>query len=170
MDTQQIATAQAATPALGNGTVQFLTFTIDQAEYGVDIMTVREVKGWTETTRLPNRPDYIRGVLNLRGVILPIFDLRSRFGAGNTVATEKHVIVILAVGERIAGVLVDAVSDILTVGRDEIKPPPHDNVDVNEQFIRGLIPVEDRMVVLLDMKNLLNIDMEAITETQEQTH
>jgi purine-binding chemotaxis protein CheW len=109
-------------------TQQFLTFTIDEAEYGVDIMSVREVKGWSDTTRLPNRPEHIRGVLNLRGVIIPIFDLRARFSQGLTQATEKHVVVILAIGSRIAGVLVDAVSDILTVGVDEIKPAPSGEV------------------------------------------
>lgn len=169
MDLQQTSSA-AVKPGMEGGTVQFLTFTIDQAEYGVDIMTVREVKGWTETTRLPNRPDYIRGVLNLRGVIIPIFDLRARFGAGLTKASEKHVIVILAVGERIAGVLVDAVSDILTVARDEVKPPPQDNVGINEQFIRGLIPVEGRMVVLLDMEKLLTVDIQSLPDSLEQTH
>ncbi len=165
MDTQQIAEAQAAKPVLEGGTVQFLTFTIDAAEYGVDIMAVREVKGWTETTRLPNRPEYIRGVLNLRGAIIPIFDLRARFGEGITKATEKHVVVILAVGPRIAGVLVDAVSDILTVKHDEVKPPPQDSSSGREQFINGLIPVEERMVVLLDMEKLLNSDIEALSET-----
>lgn len=171
METEQITNAQADIAATGSGTAQFLTFTIDKAEYGVDIMTVREVKGWTETTRLPNRPEYIRGVLNLRGVIIPIFDLRARFGAGITQATDKHVVVILAVGARIAGVLVDAVSDILTVGRGDVKPPPSDNVDMADQFIRGLIPVEDRMVVLLDIEKLLSVDLDDVsTEPQNTTH
>src|ERR1700742_198571 len=78
---------------------QFLTFTIEDEEFGVDIMTVREIKGWTETTRLPNAPEFMRGVMNLRGLIIPIFDLRMRFHRGRTEATAKHVVIILAVKE-----------------------------------------------------------------------
>src|SRR3954471_20136663 len=92
-------------------TRQFLTFTVMNEVFGVDIMTVREIKGWTETTRLPNAPEFMRGVMNLRGLIIPIFDLRTQFHRGLTDATAKHVVIILAVGERNIGVLVDTVSD-----------------------------------------------------------
>jgi purine-binding chemotaxis protein CheW len=136
--------------------VQFLTFTLGQEEYGVDIMLIREVKGWSETTRLPNTPDFMRGVLNLRGVIIPIFDLRTRFGGGKTEATDKHVVVILAVEDRIIGLLVDAVSDILTVYENEIKPAPASETGIKEKFVNGLIAVEERMVVLLDVSNLVD--------------
>ncbi len=141
-------------------TQQFLTFKIGEAEYGVDIMSVREVKGWTATTRLPNRPEYVLGVLNLRGLIVPIFDLRCRFGQGLTEASEKHVMIIIAVDNRIAGALVDAVSDILTVTSDEVKPPPSGDLEIDDQFVHGLIAVEKRMVILLDMKKLLCADLE----------
>ena len=159
----EIAPTTTPTSDVGKlgSTQQFLTFTIGEAEYGVDIMSVREVKGWVPTTRLPNRPEYIRGVLNLRGLIVPIFDLRARFGQGLTDATEKHVMVILAVGSRIAGLLVDAVSDILTVGDAEIKPAPQGEVDAAAQFVSGLIAVEQRMVVLLDMEKLFNTEADA---------
>lgn len=144
---------------------QFLTFTIDKEEYGVDIMRIREVKGWSATTRLPNTPEFMRGVLNLRGIVIPIFDLRARFGGPLTQATEKNVIVIMAVGERIAGLLVDAVSDILTVQPNEIKSSPNDEINIHERFVNGLIAVEERMVVLLDMEKLLSADVEeAITK------
>ena len=145
-------------------TQQFLTFTVGDAEYGVDIISVREVKGWSEPTRLPNKPEYIRGVLNLRGVIVPIFDIRSRFSQGKTETKETHVIVILAVGSRIAGVLVDAVSDILTVNKTEIKDPPDQQNDEESRFVTGLIAIEDRMVVLLDMESLLSGDTESLSE------
>ena len=145
-------------------TQQFLTFTVRDAEYGVDIIAVREVKGWSEPTRLPNKPEYIRGVLNLRGVIVPIFDIRSRFSQGRTDTKETHVIVILAVGERIAGVLVDAVSDILTVNKTEIKDPPDQQNDEGSRFVTGLIAIEDRMVVLLDMESLLSSETESLSE------
>lgn len=145
-------------------TRQFLTFTVGKSEYGVDIISVREVKGWTEPTRLPNKPEYIRGVLNLRGLIVPIFDMRARFGQGNTKTTEKHVIVILAIGNRIAGVLVDTVSDILTANANDIKDPPDQQNEGEARFVSGLIAVEDRMVVLLDMQRLLSHDAEVLAE------
>tara|TARA_B100000029_G_scaffold470355_1_gene509126 strand:+ start:331 stop:858 length:528 start_codon:yes stop_codon:yes gene_type:complete len=139
--------------------LQFLTFTIDDEEYGVDIMKVREVKGWSETTRLPNTPQFMRGVLNLRGVVIPIFDLRARFGGQLTKATEKHVIVIMAVGNRIAGILVDTVSDILSTYQHEIKESPNHDIAVEDQFVNGLIAVNDRMVVLLNMEKLLDAEL-----------
>lgn len=135
---------------------QLLTFTVEQEEYGVDIMTVREIKGWTETTRLPNSPQYLRGVMNLRGLIIPIFDMRTRFSLGTTEATPKHVVIILAVGERNIGILVDTVSDILDVNTDDVKPAPTTDTRVDAAFISGLISLEDRMVILLDVDKLFD--------------
>ncbi|MDR3449173.1 MAG: chemotaxis protein CheW [Alphaproteobacteria bacterium] len=135
---------------------QFLTFTVGSEEYGVDIMTVREIKGWTETTRLPNAPEFMRGVMNLRGLIIPIFDLRTRLNQGATEATPKHVVIILAVGERNIGILVDAVSDILDVMSDAIKPAPTSDGKTEAAFIGGLISLESRMVVLLDVDHLFD--------------
>jgi purine-binding chemotaxis protein CheW len=142
--------------------MQFLTFTVGKEEFGVDIMMVREVKGWSETTRLPNSPEHLRGVLNLRGIIIPIFDLRARFGGGLTEANEKNVVVIIAVSNRTLGILVDTVSDILTVGSSEIKPSPETNTGQNEKFVSGLIAVEGRMVVLLDIEMLLASDADVL--------
>lgn len=136
---------------------QFLTFTVDDEEYGIDIMTVREIKGWTEATRLPNSPDFMRGVMNLRGLILPIFDLKSRFQLGTTAATEKHVVIIIAIGERNVGILVDTVSDILHVGGSHIQPVPESKTNVDQAFINGLISLDSRMVVLLNIDALFNL-------------
>ena len=133
---------------------QFLTFNVSGDEYGVDIMTVREIKGWTETTRLPNSPEFMRGVMNLRGLIIPIFDLRARFSKKLTEANAKHVVIILAVGERNIGILVDAVSDILTANDGDIKPTPELETPANTDFISGLISLENRMVVLLRVEHL----------------
>lgn len=141
----------------GNDTIQqFLTFTVEGEEYGVDIMTVREIKGWTETTRLPNAPECMRGVMNLRGLIIPIFDLRARFSRTLTDANASHVIIILAVGERNIGVLVDAVSDILTVTNSEVKAAPQIEGRVEKDYITGLISLEERMVVLLAVEHLFD--------------
>jgi purine-binding chemotaxis protein CheW len=138
---------------------QFLTFAVNGEEYGVDIMTVREIKGWTETTRLPNSPEFMRGVMNLRGLIIPIFDLRARFRKELTKANAKHVVIILAIGERNIGVLVDAVSDILTVSADDIRPTPEMELAANTDFIGGLISLEKRMVVLLAVERLFGADV-----------
>lgn len=142
---------------VGEGTSQqFLTFTVGNEEYGVDIMTVREIKGWQETTRLPNTAEYMRGVMNLRGLIIPIFDLRMRFHGTLTQATPKHVVIILAVGERNIGVLVDAVSDILDVNAGQIKPAPEGEEEGASDYINGLISLDDRMVVLLEINRLFD--------------
>lgn len=148
---------------------QFLTFTVGEEEFGVDIMTVREVKGWSETTRLPNTPEYMRGVLNLRGVILPIFDLRMRFHNIATETTDKHVIVVLAVGDRIIGVLVDTVSDILTVNQHEIKDAPSNETEVDDRFVNGLIAIENRMVVLLNIEKLFDTTLLNATDISNNT-
>lgn len=136
---------------------QFLTFTVMGEEYGVNIMTVREIKGWTETTRLPNSPECLRGVMNLRGIIVPIFDLRARFNRGITQANIKHVIIIMAIGDRNIGILVDSVSDILTVNAGEIKPAPEVEVRVDAHYIDGLISLENRMVVLLKVEHMFDL-------------
>ena len=149
-------------------TMQYLTFAMSGEEYGVDIMTVREIKGWTEATRLPNSPDYVRGVINLRGLIIPIFDLRARFLQVVTEATANHVVIILAVGERNIGLLVDAVSDILTVSAGDVKPAPEVGMSVTADFITGLISLESRMVVLLRVEKLFGASLERVAEQLEQ--
>lgn len=166
MSTAQAVLSNDIKPQSNDEMVQFLTFTLGEEEYGVHIMMVREVKGWSETTRLPNTPDYIRGVLNLRGVIIPIFDLRARFGLGLTDAHEKNVIIILSMGTRTVGILADTVSDILNVKQVDIQNAPDTSSDINHRFVSGLIAREARMVVVLDVERILSNDLELIqTET-----
>jgi purine-binding chemotaxis protein CheW len=138
---------------------QYLSFTVGEEVFGVDIMMVREIKGWTDVTRLPNSPEFLRGVMNLRGVILPIFDLRCRFGLGLTQAESKHVIIIIALETRSIGILVDAVSDILTVTPEEVKAAPamQGSTSIDEKYVSGLISVDQRMVILLDMESCSNL-------------
>lgn len=152
---------EAVKPVMSSGnTEQFLTFTIGEEEYGVDIMTVREIKGWTDTTRLPNTPEFMRGVMNLRGLIVPIFDLRARFTGALTEATPKHVTIVLAAGARTVSILADTVSDILTVGSEEIKPSPEMDTTIDQRYVTGLIAVDQRMVVILDIEKLLGQSLE----------
>lgn len=141
-------------PAAGENTQQFITFTLGTEEYGIDIMVVREIKGWTDTTMIPNAPAHVRGVINLRGVIVPIFDLRARFGAGLTVPTSMHVVIIVAAASRTVGLLVDTVSDIISVDPKAIRPIPEMGLPTEDQFLEGLVAMEDRMVTLVSLAGL----------------
>lgn len=135
---------------------QFISFRVDEEEFAIDIMAVREIKGWSETTTLPNQPEYLLGILNLRGTIVPIVDLRCRFGMGLTTATRSHVVIIAAVQDRIVGLLVDAVSDILTIAANAIRPIPDVERQEGAQYLTGIIAVEDNMVILLSLSALFD--------------
>jgi purine-binding chemotaxis protein CheW len=141
-------------PAAGENTQQFITFTLGAEEYGIDIMVVREIKGWTDTTMIPNAPAHVRGVINLRGVIVPIFDLRARFGVGLTLPTSMHVVIIVAAGSRTVGLLVDTVSDIISIDPKSIRPIPEMGLPTEDQFLEGLVAIENRMVTLVSLAGL----------------
>jgi purine-binding chemotaxis protein CheW len=140
--------------ATGETALQFITFTIGPEEYGIDIMVVREIKGWTETTTIPNAPAHVRGVINLRGVIVPIFDLRARFGMGMTVPTRMHVVIIVTNGQRTIGLLADTVSDIISVEPDAIRPVPEMGLAIDAGFLDGLAALDNRMVTLVSLDGL----------------
>lgn len=133
---------------------QFITFITGGQEFGANIMSIREIRGWTESTPLPHSPDYVRGVINLRGVVLPVVDLKARLGQGLTEANQKHVIIVVKSGERTIGLLVDAVSDILTVTSAEIQPTPDLARDATSGFVEGIAVLDNRMVTLLSMEKL----------------
>lgn len=146
---------------------QFLTFRIDKEEYGVELMSIREIKGWSSTTKLPNSPSFMKGVINLRGIVIPIFDLKNRFNMGETNPTEKNVVIIIAIGDRMIGVLVDAVSDILTVQQDQVKTAPQVESGIDQDFIDGLISTNDKMVVILNAEKIF--DEQTIEEAEKVT-
>ena len=131
--------------------LQLIAFSIGEQTYGVEITTVREIRAWNGATPLPNTREYVRGVINLRGTIVPIFDLRARFGDGQTSATKNHVVVVMSVGEKWVGILVDAVSDILTVSKDEIHRVPEGN-SVDTELLNGIVTHDSRMVGLIDLQ------------------
>lgn len=130
--------------------VQLIAFSIGDQTYGVEITTVREIRAWNGATPLPNTRDYVRGVINLRGTIVPIFDLRARFGDGQTSPTKTHVVVVMSVGEKWIGMLVDAVSDILTVDRGDIHAVPEGNTGDSE-LLSGIVTHDGKMVGLIDL-------------------
>ena len=138
----------------GSSYKQYVTFLVGDRAYGVDIVAVREIKQWSPTTALPNQPHYMRGVLNLRGTIVPVHDLRARFGDPLTDASETHVVVIVWIGEQTVGVLVDAVSDIITVATEEIRPVPTGDGELYQSAIGGRVTAESGMVALLDLDKL----------------
>jgi purine-binding chemotaxis protein CheW len=142
------------TETSGDRKRQFITFRTADQEFGADIMTIREIRGWTETTPLPHSPDYVRGLINLRGMVLPVVDLKSRLGQGTTQVTPKHVIIVVRCGERTMGLLVDAVSDILTASASDIQPTPELARDVKEELVEGIAVLDQRMVTILGMEKL----------------
>ncbi|MEL6978879.1 MAG: chemotaxis protein CheW [Pseudomonadota bacterium] len=135
-------------------TKQYVTFAVGERLYGVEIVRVREIKQWTPTTALPNQPHYTRGVLNLRGTIVPVQDLRARFGGPITEATENHVVVIASIGEQSVGILVDAVSDILTVSPEDVRAIPSGAREMDLESISGLVSSGDEMIALLELDRL----------------
>jgi purine-binding chemotaxis protein CheW len=137
------------------GSVQFVSFAIGDDQYGVDIMAVREIKGWSDITHLPKQPDYVRGVLNLRGVIVPIVDLRCRFGQGLTEATALHVVIIVQIANRQVGLLADRVLDIVSFEPSQMQPVPKVAKSASADFLSGLVTVDNVMVALIDLPNLL---------------
>jgi len=133
---------------------QYVTFLVGDKTFGIVIVMVREIKQWTPTTSLPNQKPHMRGVLNLRGTIVPVHDLRARFGGPLTEATENHVVVIASIGEQTIGILVDAVSDIVTVSSEDIRPLPKTGAQVSDNSISGLVSNGDEMVALLNLEGM----------------
>ena len=141
--------------ANAQNSLQLIAFSIGEQTYGVEITTVREIRAWNGATPLPNTREYVRGVINLRGTIVPIFDLRARFGDGPTSATKNHVVVVMSVGDKWVGILVDAVSDILTVSKDEIHHVPEGN-SVDTELLNGIVTHDSRMVGLIDLQAVIS--------------
>lgn len=147
---------------------QYLTFILAGEEYGVDILRVQEIKGWDNVTAIPNTPKYIRGVINLRGTIVPIIDLRDRFSLESIAYGSTTVVIVLKVmngdKSRIMGIVVDAVSEVYNIDNDEMKPPPDFGTMISIDYVQGLATVEEKMVIVLDIDHLLNSEVMAATE------
>jgi purine-binding chemotaxis protein CheW len=143
------------TSADAGALAQLISFAIGDDQYGVDIMAVREIKGWSQITHLPRQPDYMRGVLNLRGVMVPIIDLRCRFGQGLTEATPLHIVIVVQIGARHVGVLADRVLDIVSFDPSQIQPVPRVAATSRADFLSGLVTVESGMIALIDLSHLL---------------
>jgi purine-binding chemotaxis protein CheW len=141
---------------------ELISFRIGAQEFCVDIMAVREIRGWTSATPIPHSPNYVRGVINLRGAVLPIIDLAARLGFGVTEPSARSVIIVAHIGDRTVGLLVDAVSDILTVSDDLVQPTPDVTCDTVKAFVKGILAVDDRLISLISLDRVLpDLDAEA---------
>ena len=138
--------------------VELLSFRLGEEEYSVDIMSVREIRGWTRATPLPHAPAYVRGVINLRGTVLPVVDLSVRLGMAPVKGDARNVIIVVQMGAQTAGLLVDAGSDILNLPRSELQPPPDLAADSTHNYISALTIVEGRMIRVLDLASVLPED------------
>jgi len=160
---------------LGNGDSgkefkELLTFFLAGEEYGVDILRVQEIKGWDSVTNIPNTPEYIRGVINIRGSIVPIIDMRLRFNLEKKEYTATTVVIILSVvskgnDDRIMGVVVDAVSDVYNVPINDVKASPDFGTAVDTEFVTGLATIDEKMIIVLNIDHMLNEAELAVVDT-----
>lgn len=145
---------------INNDDTQYLTFMLAGEEYGVDILRVQEIKGWDLVTAIPNTPEYIKGVINLRGIIVPIVDLRERFKLESVTYGVTTVVIVLRVesdsGSRTMGIVVDAVSEVYSIADGVLKDAPDFGQTISTDFVQGLATVDEKMVIVLDIDHLLN--------------
>lgn len=145
------ATPAASAPAAD----EFLTFALGSEEYGVDILKVQEIRGYDAVTRLPDAPDYIKGVINLRGVIVPVVDMRLKFRLASADYGPTTVMIVLYVGGRVVGMVVDSVSDVIRLESAQIRAVPDIGGAIDKQFITGIGTLDERMLILLDIERLM---------------
>ncbi|KPQ22299.1 MULTISPECIES: chemotaxis protein CheW [unclassified Halomonas] len=143
---------------------EFLVFSLGDEEYAIDILKVQEIRGYENVTRIANAPDFIKGVTNLRGVIVPIVDLRIKFHLDNVEYGGQTVVIVVNVADRVVGIVVDGVSDVMTLTPDQIKPAPEFGVTLSSDFLSGLGSLEDRMLVIVDIDKLLTSEEMALVD------
>ena len=135
---------------------EFLAFTMGDDEYGLDILKVQEIRGYEAVTRIANAPEFIKGVINLRGIIIPVVDMRIKFNLGTPVYDQFTVVIILNIGGRIMGMVVDSVSDVTTLSPDQVKPAPEMGTAFNAEYMIGLGTIDERMLILVDIDKLMS--------------
>jgi purine-binding chemotaxis protein CheW len=155
MTASSMKTANASGALEAADTQQFLTFELGGEEYGVGILTVQEIRGWSSVTKVPHTPGWLLGVINLRGVVVPIIDLRLKFKFAKADYTDTTVVIILTVATRVVGVVVDGVSDVITLGAAQIKPAPSLGTGADTRHIIGFGTLDERMRILMDVEKLM---------------
>jgi purine-binding chemotaxis protein CheW len=135
---------------------EFLTFTLGNEEYGIDILRVQEIRGYDTVTAIANTPEFIKGVVNLRGIIVPIVDMRIKFRLGNVTYGPHTVVIILNIAGRVVGMVVDGVSDVITLAPEQVKPAPEFGATLDTRYLTGLGTVDARMIILVDIERLMS--------------
>lgn len=144
---------------------EFLAFTLGKEEYGIEILKVQEIRGYDIVTSLANTPEFIKGMINLRGIIVPILDMRIKFHLGSVEYNQFTVVIILNVASRVVGMVVDGVSDVLTLNADQVKPAPEFGSAIDTRYMMGLGMVDERMLILVDIEKLMTSrDMDLVDE------
>lgn len=152
---------QGTSSLANSANLEFVAFRVGSQEFCIDIMGVREIRGWAQATPLPHAPTYVRGVINLRGAVLPIVDLAMRFGLGLTEPTARSVIIVVQVQQQVIGLLVDAVSDILTVSEASMQPTPDIASELAKTFVKGVYAVDGRMISIVSLDCVLPVSTKA---------
>jgi purine-binding chemotaxis protein CheW len=139
----------------GAGAQEFLTFTLGDEEYGIDILRVQEIRGYDTVTKIANVPEFIKGVINLRGIIVPIVDMRIKFNLGKVTYDQFTVVIVLNIGSRVIGMVVDGVSDVISLVNEQIRTAPEFSTSIDTQHLIGLGTIDERMIILLDIQKLI---------------
>ncbi|QEM83792.1 chemotaxis protein CheW [Halomonas binhaiensis] len=149
---------------------EFLVFSLGDEEYAIDILKVQEIRGYENVTRIANAPNFIKGVTNLRGTIVPIVDLRIKFALERVAYDGQTVVIVTNVGQRVIGIVVDSVSDVMTLLPEQIKPAPEFGSTLSSDYLNGLGCLDDRMLVLVDIERLLTSEEIALVEHISESH
>ena len=155
--------------ALESNGQEYLVFTLGEEEYGIEILKVQEIRGYERITRIANAPEFIIGVTNLRGVIVPIVDLRVKFELHTAGINEDTVIIVLTLTDRVVGIVVDGVSDVISLTAEQIKPAPEFSATLSTEYLLGLGTLEERMLILMDIEKLLNSQEMALVEQASES-
>jgi purine-binding chemotaxis protein CheW len=156
MQTSSIGPSAAAGAGKEVAGQEFLAFTLGSEEYGIDILKVQEIRGYEAVTRIANAPDFVKGVINLRGIIIPVVDMRIKFRLGTPVYDQFTVVIILNIGGRIVGMVVDSVSDVTTLLPEQVRPAPDMGASFNSDYMIGLGTIDERMLILVDIDKLMS--------------
>ena len=159
---QQAASGSSA--ATGMSRLEVVTFKLGEEEYGIDIQKVQELRGYDAVTRIANAPEYIKGVVNLRGIIVPIIDMRIKFKLGEPTYDQFTVVIVLNIGGRVVGMVVDSVSDVITLTGEQIKPAPEMGSVLDADYLIGLGTLDERMLILVDIDRLMSSEEMGLVE------
>jgi purine-binding chemotaxis protein CheW len=159
-----MAAADNSKPEVTDAGKEFLAFTLGREEYGIDILKVQEIRGYEAVTRIASAPEFIKGVINLRGIIIPVVDMRIKFRLGEPTYDQFTVVIILNIKGRVVGMVVDSVSDVTTLTPDQIKPAPDMGSSFDSQYMIGLGTIDERMLILIDIDKLMSSPEMGLTE------